>query len=108
MQHTDHLSKTEDSINFVIDLLRDYNEDGYIASLFVRKHGELYIQKRLAEIRQCLSIVHVEYLNLVECSLKFNDLWATEDNNRFSTFLIGKDKNIIKTTFVKLRDQSLI
>lgn len=101
MRHSDYLSKTEKSIYFVIDLLRDYSEDGYIASLFVRKHGELYIQKRLAEIRQCLSIVHFEYLNLVECSLKFNDLWATEDNNRFST--AERMFNMLKTSMESVK-----
>ena len=85
MQHTDHLSKTEDNIYYVIETLKCYTEDGFIASLYVRKYSELYIQKRLAEVRQCLSIVHFEYLNLVEYSLKFNDLWATEDNKRYST-----------------------
>lgn len=85
MQHTDHLSKTEESILYVIDTLKCYTENGFIASLYVRNYSELILQKRLAEVRQCLSIVHLEYLNLVEYSLKFNELWATEDNKRYST-----------------------
>jgi hypothetical protein len=85
MQHTDHISKTEESILYVIDTLRCYNEQGFIASLYVRSCSELILQKRLAEVRQCLSTVHIEYLNLLEYSLKFNELWATEDNKRYST-----------------------
>lgn len=85
MRHTDHLSKTEDSINYVIDTLRCYTEHGFIASLYVRNYNELKILKRIAEVRECLSIVHIEYLNLVEYSINFNELWATEDNNRYST-----------------------
>ena len=85
MQHTDYLSKTEQNIYYIIDTLKCYTEHGFIASLYVRNMGELQIQKRLAEIRQCLSIVHFEYLNLVECSLMFNELWATDDNNRYTT-----------------------
>lgn len=85
MQHTDYLSKTEENIFYIIDTLKCYTEHGFIASLYLRNMGDLQIQKRLAEIRQCLSIVHIEYLNLVECSLKFNELWATEDNNRYTT-----------------------
>lgn len=85
MQHTAHLSKTEESILYVIDTLKCYTEHGFIASLYVRSCSELILQKRLTEVRQCLSIVHIEYLNLVEYSLKFNELWATEDNKRYST-----------------------
>lgn len=85
MQHTTHLSKTEESIQYVIDTLRCYTEHGFIASLYVRNYSELILQKRLTEVRQCLSMVHLEYLNLVEYSLKFNELWATEDNKRYST-----------------------
>lgn len=85
MQHTDHLCKTEENILYVIDTLRCYTEHGFVASLYVRNYNELLLQKRLAEVRQCLSITHLEYLNLVECSLRFNELWATEDNKRYST-----------------------
>ncbi len=85
MEHTDYLSKTEENIFYIIDTLKCYTEDGFIASLYVRNIGELQIQKRLAETRNCLSIAHLEYLNLVECSLRFNELWATEDNNRYTT-----------------------
>ena len=85
MKHTDYISKTEENIFYIIDTLKCYTEHGFIASLYLRNMGELQILKRLAEIRQCLSIVHIEYLNLVECSLKFNELWATEDNNRYTT-----------------------
>ena len=85
MQHTDYLSKTEENIFYIINTLKCYTEHGFIASLYVRNVGDLQIQKRLAEVRQCLSIAHIEYLNLVECSLKFNELWATEDNNRYTT-----------------------
>jgi hypothetical protein len=85
MQHTDYLSKTEENIYYIIDTLKCYTEHGFIASLYVRNVGDLQIQKRLTEVRQCLSIVHLEYLNLIECSLKFNELWATEDNNRYTT-----------------------
>jgi hypothetical protein len=85
MQHTDYLSKTEDSIYFVIDKLKCYTEEGFIASLYVREYSDLKVSKRLTEVRQCLSIVHFEYLNLVDYSLRFNKLWATDDNNRFTT-----------------------
>ena len=85
MQHTDHLSKTENSIIYVINTLRCYTEHGFIASLNLRDYSELKTQMRITEVRECLSIVHLEYLNLVEYSLKFNELWATEDNNRYST-----------------------
>ncbi len=85
MRHTDSLSKTEESILFVIDMLRCYSEHGFIASLYLRNYTEVKIQIRIAEIRQCLTIIHIEYLNLVEYSLRFNDLWATEDNNRYTT-----------------------
>ena len=85
MQHTDYLSKTEDSIYFVIDKLKCYTEEGFIASLYVRKYSDLKVSMRLTEVRQCLSIVHFEYLNLVDYSLRFNKLWATDDNNRFTT-----------------------
>ena len=85
MQHTDHLSKTEKSIYYVIETLRCYTEHGFIASLDLRNYSDLNIQMRITQVRECLSIVHLEYLNLVEYSLKFNELWATEDNNRYST-----------------------
>lgn len=85
MQYTDHLSKTEKSIYYVIDTLRCYTEHGFIASLDLRDYSELKIQMRITEVRECLSIVHLEYLNLVEYSLRFNEMWATEDNNRYST-----------------------
>lgn len=85
MQHTDHLPKTEESILFVIDTLKCYTEEGFIASLYLRKFSDLEIQKRLAKVRQCLSMVHFEYLCLVDYSLRFNELWATEDNSRYST-----------------------
>ena len=77
MQHTDHLSKTEKSIYYVIDTLKCYTEHGFIASLDLRDYSELKIQMRITEVRECLSIVHLEYLNLVEYSLRFNEMWAT-------------------------------
>lgn len=85
MRHTDYLPKTEDKLFYIINTLKCYTEHGFIASLYVRNIGDLQIQKHLTEVRQCLSIAHIEYLNLVECSLKFNELWATDDNNRYTT-----------------------
>ncbi len=85
MRHSDYLSKTEDSISFVIDTLRCYTEDGFIASLYLRNHSELKLEMWLTEVRKCLSIVHFEYLTLAEYSLRFNELWATEDNKRYTT-----------------------
>lgn len=85
MKYSDSFSKTEEGILFIIDTLKCYSEDGFIASLYVRNYTELLLQKRLAEVRQCLSISHYEYLNLVEFSLHFTSSWATNDNNRYTT-----------------------
>lgn len=101
MRHTDYLSKTEENIFYIIDTLKCYTEHGFIASLYVRSVGDLQIQKRLAEVRQCLSIAHIEYLNLVECSLKFNELWATEDNNRYTT--AERMFNLLKSSMESLK-----
>ena len=101
MRHTDYLSKTEENIFYIIDTLKCYTEHGFIASLYVRNVGDLQIQKRLTEVRQCLSIAHIEYLNLVECSLKFNELWATDDNNRYTT--AERMFNLLKSSMESLK-----
>ena len=52
MQHTDHLSKTEKSIYYVIETLRCYTEHGFIASLDLRNYSDLNIQK----LTECLTL----------------------------------------------------
>lgn len=103
MQHTTQLSKTEENIYYIIDTLRCYSEVGFIASLYVRNYNELKIQMRLSEVRQCLSMAHLEYLNLVDYSLRFNELWATKDNKRYST--ANRMFNMLKSSMESLKKE---
>ena len=85
MTYTDDIQVTGSGLLYVIKKIEQFNEDGFIASLYVRNYTELDILLKIADVRECLSIAHREFLSLTKFSLTFNSRWATEDNKRFST-----------------------
>lgn len=85
MVYQDKIQETEHGLLYVIHKVELFTEDGFIASLYVRNISELDILLKIANVRECLSIAHREFLSLSKFSLSFNPLWATEDNKRFST-----------------------
>lgn len=85
MTYSDSIQVTEHGLLYVIHKVELFTEDGFIASLYVRHYSEVDILLKIADVRECLSIVHREFLSLSKFSLTFNTRWATEDNNRFSS-----------------------
>ena len=85
MTYNDSFQVTEHGLLYVIHKVELFTEDGFIASLYVRNYSEIDILLKIAEVRECLSIAHREFLSLSKFSLTFNTQWATEDNERFSS-----------------------
>ena len=85
MTYNDSIQVTEHGLLYVIHKVELFTEDGFIASLYVRNLSEIDILLKIAEVRECLSIAHREFLSLSKFSLTFNTRWATEDNERFSS-----------------------
>ena len=85
MTYKDSFQVTEHGLLYVIHKVELFTEDGFIASLYVRNYSEIDILLKIAEVRECLSIAHREFLSLSKFSLTFNTQWATEDNERFSS-----------------------
>lgn len=85
MLHTDKYLKTEDMMLYVIGCVEQYSETRFIASLYTRNYTKIDIQIAINDVRRCLMLVHGELLRLSRYSLEFLDLWATGDNQRFTT-----------------------
>lgn len=92
MTYDDSIQVTEHGLLYVIHKVELFTEDGFIASLYVRDYSEVDILLKIAEVRECLSITHREFLSLSKFSLTFNTRWATEDNERFSTTQVMLNK----------------
>lgn len=92
MLYRDDIQVTENGLLYVIRKVELFSEDGFIASLYVRNYSELDILLKIADVRECLSIAHREFLSLSKFSLTFNSRWATEDNKRYSTTQVMLNK----------------
>ena len=92
MTYNDSIQVTENGLLYVIHKVELFTEDGFIASLYVRNYSEIDILLKIADVRECLSIAHREFLSLSKFSLTFNTRWATEDNKRFSSTQIMLNK----------------
>ena len=92
MTYNDSFQVTEHGLLYVIHKVELFTEDGFIASMYVRNYSEVDILLKIAEVRECLSIAHREFLSLSKFSLTFNTRWATEDNERFSTTQVMLNK----------------
>lgn len=92
MTYNDAIQVTEHGLLYVIHKIELFTEDGFIASLYVRDYSEIDILLKIADVRECLSIAHREFLSLSKFSLTFNTRWATEDNKRFSSTQIMLNK----------------
>lgn len=92
MTYNDSIQVTENGLLYVIHKVELFTEDGFIASLYVRNYSEIDILLKIADVRECLSIAHREFLSLSKFSLTFNTRWATEDNKRFSSAQIMLNK----------------
>lgn len=78
MTYNDKFQETEHGLLYVIHKVELFTEDGFIASLYVRHYSDIDIMLKIAEVRECLSIAHREFLSLSKFSLTFNTRWATE------------------------------
>ena len=85
MLHSDKYLKTEDMMLYVIECVEQYSETRFIASLYTRNYTKIDIQIAINDVRRCLMLVHGELLRLSKFSLEFLELWATGDNQRFTT-----------------------
>ena len=92
MLYKEDIQVTENGLLYVIHKVELFTEDGFIASLYVRNLSEIDILLKIADVRECLSIAHREFLSLSKFSLTFNSRWATEDNKRFSSTQIMLNK----------------
>lgn len=92
MTYTDNIQKNENGLVYVIHKVEMFSEEGFIASLYVRDYSEIDILMKIADVRECLSIAHREFLSLSKFSLKFIPRWATEDNQRFSSAQVMLNK----------------
>ena len=85
MLHSDKYFKTEEMMLYVIGCVEQYSETRFIASLYTRNYTKIDIQIAISDVRRCLMLVHGELLRLSKYSLDFLELWATGDNQRFTT-----------------------
>lgn len=85
MIYKDKFEDTEHGIAYVTHKVEQFTEDGFIASLYMRNYSEIDILLRIADVRECLSISHREFLGLTKFAMDFNTRFATENNKRFST-----------------------
>lgn len=85
MLYDDRYEKTEERLLDVIDTVTDLSWDRFVASLYIRDCSPIDIDIRLAEVRRCLDIVHGETLRLAKLELTFNNDFAVDDNQRFTT-----------------------
>lgn len=92
MTYTETIQKNENGLLYVIHKVEMFSEEGFIASLYVRDYSEIDILMKIADVRECLSIAHREFLSLSKFSLKFIPRWATEDNQRFSSAQVMLNK----------------
>ncbi len=85
MLYNDKYDKTEERMLDVINSVHELSEDRFIASLYIRNVSPLDVDIRLAETRRCLSIVNGEMLRLAKYELTYNNDFAVDDNQRFTT-----------------------
>ena len=103
MLHTDKFFKTEEMMLYVIGCVEQYSETRFIASLYTRNYTKIDIHIAINDVRRCLMLVHGELLRLSKYSLEFLDLWATRDNQRFTT--AEKMFNRLRSSMAYLKHQ---
>ena len=103
MNHSDNFLKTEEMMLYVIGCVKQYSETRFIASLYTRNYTKIDILVAINDVRRCLTLVHGELLRLSKYSLEFLELWATGDNQRFTT--AEKMFNRLRSSMAYLKHQ---
>jgi hypothetical protein len=85
MIYNDKISKTEEQMLDIIEVVKSLDEPRFIASLYVRSCSPIDIDIKLAEVRRCLAYTHREALSLAKLELTYNKDFSVIDNKRFTT-----------------------